>query len=514
MGAGHQVIEVEDKYEVPDGFELPDLGGLAGVASMDEAGTAELEAIYYDTEDLRLARSRITMRRRTGGGDAGWHVKLPAEIGRREIQRPLGRGRAVPVEFRRLVLGRTRGAALIPVARLHTARTTRTLRDAEGTALADVMDDRVHGEELDTAGDIVKSIDWRELEVELVEGGAVLLAEAGKQLQSAGAWPSERPSKVATVLGERLDRLAGAAGATSSSAGPATPAGEVVRAYLAVQLEKMLTAELQVRLDEGDGIHDMRVATRRLRSTLRSFEALTDAVRAVDLEDRLKTLAGELGVVRDAEVLLDRLLAEIDRQPVELVLGPVRDRLREALSARMLQGRETLLRVLDAAAYAKLVDDLHAFLADGVDLAGPGAAKARKVLPRMVSRRYRTMAQRAERATGSEGAQRALALHETRKAAKKVRYAAEAVADAFGAEATAFAAQAERVQEVLGEHQDSVVAAQQLRELAIAAHARGESSFTYGLLAGIEEARGAAARDTFDEVWSEVSRKRYRRWLK
>ncbi|NEA38699.1 CYTH domain-containing protein, partial [Streptomyces sp. SID11385] len=139
--------ETERKYDLDDldpGAPLPALGSLPGVAEETGGEVHALDAVYYDTADLRLASTRATLRRRTGGADAGWHLKLP--VGgdtREELRLPLGESgggaaggehgeSAVPEEFVRVLAARTRGAALVPVVRLRTRRTTRLLRDAGG----------------------------------------------------------------------------------------------------------------------------------------------------------------------------------------------------------------------------------------------------------------------------------------------------------------------------------------------------------------------------------------------
>src|SRR3954470_3140412 len=117
-------LEIERKFEVDESFVLPGLGELPGVAEAPEPVEHVLEAAYYDTPDLRLARARVTLRRRTGGSDAGWHVKLPAAAGaRQEGHEPLGRTVKVPPKaLRDLLLGITRGAATAPVTTLRTRR--------------------------------------------------------------------------------------------------------------------------------------------------------------------------------------------------------------------------------------------------------------------------------------------------------------------------------------------------------------------------------------------------------
>src|SRR3954452_7928297 len=119
--------EIERNYESDDSG-LPDLTGVAGVASVVDKGVARLDATYHDTADERLAAASITLRRRTGGSDAGWHLKLPvAPGGRDEFRAPLSD--TVPPELAGLVRSRVRGAALVPVVRLRSERDVRDLVD-------------------------------------------------------------------------------------------------------------------------------------------------------------------------------------------------------------------------------------------------------------------------------------------------------------------------------------------------------------------------------------------------
>ena len=140
-------IETERKYDAEAGFTLPDLAGLDGVAAVTGPQTYRLRAIYFDTTDFRLAAAKITLRRRTGGTDAGWHLKLPAGAdSRREVHAPLGRGASsVPARLAELVAGWTGGQPLRPIARLATTRRLRRLAGRDGEVLAEVADDLVVG---------------------------------------------------------------------------------------------------------------------------------------------------------------------------------------------------------------------------------------------------------------------------------------------------------------------------------------------------------------------------------
>ena len=206
-GAG-EFIETERKYDAAAGFALPDLAGLAGVAAVAGPQTYRLRAIYFDTADFRLAAAKITLRRRTGGTDAGWHLKLPAGVdSRREVHAPLGRGAGrVPPRLAGLVAGWTGGQPLRPIARLATTRRARRLAGPGGEVLAEVADDLVTGSLPAPAPagpgmpEWQEVSRWREIEIELVTGPRELLDSAGDLLRRAGAAPSAAASKLSRLL--------------------------------------------------------------------------------------------------------------------------------------------------------------------------------------------------------------------------------------------------------------------------------------------------------------------------
>ena len=205
-------LEIERKYAVDAGFVLPDLSAVPGVAAVTGPDIYHLTAVYLDTPGLDLAAAHITLRRRTGGTDAGWHLKLPAGTEtRREVHAPLGPGgEPVPDELSGLVAECVHGQPLRPIARLQTTRTVRRLTDAEGQVLAEVADDEVTGSLPDqdacdtdappdpSAWPIATA--WREVEIELVRGPAGLLDEAGRFLLEAGARLSPAASKLRLLL--------------------------------------------------------------------------------------------------------------------------------------------------------------------------------------------------------------------------------------------------------------------------------------------------------------------------
>jgi CHAD domain-containing protein len=579
--------EVERKYTVGSEFVLPSLAALPGVAGVSQPETYRLEAVYYDSEDLRLAHRKITLRRRSGGPDDGWHLKLPVKAGERdEFRSPLDEGAATdtnigegaateqgtgestdaesghhaageapeagvageaaaeaggdpagagvageaaaeagppgpqpaqppqpPEELTDLVLVHLRGAPLQPVARLVTTRTAWRLRDSAAADLAEVVDDDVSAE---TLGRAPARRRWREVEVELAEGDSALLDQLGKTLTAAGATPSTNGSKLAHVLGPALDATRPGTPRQPSPPGwttRKTPAGEIVRIYLAAQLEALFGADPRVRLDEPEGVHKMRVAARRFRSTLRTFAPLFDPEVAAHLDGELRDLAGALSGARDAEVQIAYFDSRVDDLPADLVHGPVKESIDARLSSGLASSRDEALTMLRSDRYLALVDALADLV--GAEWRGKASKPAGKVLPKLVSKADRRLTRKvATAAEAPAGPSRDVVLHSARKQAKRLRYAAEAVVPLYGKDAASFARIAENIQELLGTHQDATVARGLLHDWGAQAQADGEpTAFTLGLLLGLEECRARTVERDFFDYWPKASRRRHRRWL-
>ena len=213
-----EFIETERKYDAAASFTLPDLAGLDGVAAVTGPRTYRLRAVYFDTPDLSLLAAPITLRRRTGGADAGWHLKLPAGADtRREVHAPLGRGYGVPASLAELVTRWTGDQPLRPIARLATTRRVRWLTGQDGQVLAEIADDLVSGSlpgpgPADGTGSGAAGerdpglpewrevLRWREGEVELGAGPYELLDSVGGVLLRAGAVVSPSASKLSRLL--------------------------------------------------------------------------------------------------------------------------------------------------------------------------------------------------------------------------------------------------------------------------------------------------------------------------
>jgi CHAD domain-containing protein len=480
------VRETERKYEAPPGARLPRLSGLPEVAAESGLDKQALEAEYYDTADLRLIRAGVTLRRRTGGHDAGWHLKLPAGgASRDEIRVPPGRGRGVPAQLAALVRVHTRGQELAPVALVNTIRRRRVLRDSAGSSLAEVVADDVSAQAL---GDALVASRWHEVEVELTGGGAHLLKAADRRLRSSGLRPAGRRAKLERALGDRLP----ARGRPRPA--PGASAADVVLAYAGTQVAALKSADPWVRRDAPDAVHQMRVATRRLRSTLKSFRQVLRAEDTERIAAELKWLGGVLGEARDGEVLSGRLLASLKQRPAELVMGPVTARVRGHFAPAEAAARAALLEALDSGRYFALLDDLDEMLADP-PLTATAGAPGHDVLTAALRRARRRVRRRLHRAwRAPAGPARDTALHEARKAAKDARYAAEAVRPATGKKARHLARRMKKLQSVLGDHHDAVAARATARDLGVRAHLAGENAFTFGLLYE-RDAQQAAAQE-------------------
>ncbi|MGW2812493.1 CYTH and CHAD domain-containing protein [Streptomyces sp. NPDC001415] len=507
--------EIERKFEFTpsdgDLLRLPDLTRVPGITDIVDKGVVHLDAVYYDTPDLRLDADSLTLRRRTGGADAGWHLKFPVTAGiRDEIRAPLSD--RLPPALAALLRSRVRDGELLPVVRLLSSRDVRHLLADDHTLLAELSIDTVRAEGL---RDGASSTTWTEIEVELADGidDESILDGVEKRLRKAGIRPSTSSSKVARALRETAPKPRRTA-KDAKNTGPAEgTAGAHVLGYLRAQRDAIIALDPAVRRELPDSVHQMRVATRRLRSAFKSYSKVVDRAATDPVGEELKWLAAELGVDRDQEVLTERLRTRIDALPRTLLLGPVRGRLRIWTVARRTGSRRRTVAVLDGKRYLALLGTLDTLLAAPPLL--PAAERpVADVLPRAVLKDYDRLAGRVHTALGlAPGHERDLALHEARKAAKRARYAAEAAAPALGKPAGKFAKRMKAVQNVLGDHQDSVVARDALRTLAAQAHAAGESAFTWGLLYGQEEATAERRERELPEVWARASAPKLRERL-
>jgi CHAD domain-containing protein len=499
-------IERELKLGVWPGFELPDLRGAVDGAAACGPEEWRLEAVYFDTADLRLLRRGVTVRFRRGEEPIeAWTAKLPdqaPEVGlaRREISIPGGPNN-MPALLEDLVRGWALGAALIPVARLRTLRHRTTLRRRNGQVIAVVDDDEVSIVQRSRV-----AARFRELELELVDGASSkLLYRLADRMRAAGAQPVDQMPKLVRALGPSA--LAPWDLAAPKVNGSPT-ASELITAALVASAASLVDHLAAVVLDENlEGVHQARVGIRRVRSDLKTARPLLDYQLVRPLRRELDWLMGHLGEVRDLDVLLARLTSDMRALDHADRSGG------DAVVAQALQDR--------AAAYERLRGALRtprcaALLEETARIAAAPPFKSRQarrpadlVLPGLVGSPLRALLREVNRQgkkPDDEG------LHRLRIEVKRVRYAAELAAPAVGKKAQRSARALATVQDVLGEHNDACVAEGQLRDLGQRTSDGG--AWAAGLFGGLQLARATECRDRFPSVWAEAAAGKRWRWTR
>ncbi|HUC57694.1 MAG TPA: CYTH and CHAD domain-containing protein [Streptosporangiaceae bacterium] len=502
--------ETELKYEAPDEVALPgaaELDQLPAVAGIREGAAEELVAQYFDTADLRLIRAGITLRRRVGGHDEGWHLKMPAgPHTRREIRLPLGDGNLkVPAELAERVLVYTRTKPLRPAAVITTLRTRLLLLGEGGDELAELAVDQVHAKPANGAGE-----SWREVELELAGGDAALLDAADRLLRRSGLTQAKNTAKFERAMGIQP---AGQRGSGQAELAPESPAAEVVLAYLREQVGAIKSLDPAVRASEPDSVHQLRITIRRIRAVLDAFGPVIWRADVGPLSEELRWLGNLLGAARDAEVLAARLRRALDDTSAELVIGPVAARVQAHFAPVAASAQAAASKALSGGRYFALLDQLDELFAESA-LATGATRPASEVLRQAVRKAYRRTRRRAHLARhATPGHDRDVAVHQVRKATKRARYAAEVLAPAMGKPASRFARQMKRLQSQLGDFQDSVIARRTERELGIAAAVAGENAFTYGILYQRDVAEGRHAAGLAEQTWAKATRPKYVSWL-
>jgi CHAD domain-containing protein len=486
-------VETERKYDADLETPLPAFEDITGVEQVADPADHQLEAVYFDTEGLVLAKHRITLRRRSGGIDSGWHLKLPADRDNRvEIQAPLGQPEIVPEELAERLIVFTRGEELRPVARIHTRRTLHRLHGSDDVTLADFVDDHVTAETLHP-----RQLErrWREWEIELVHGDESLFESAESVLSEAGATPSGHASKLARAFGTAWP-----------AAVPAPPkarrkgsAGDAIVAYIAAQIAEITELDSGVRQGVDDAVHRMRSATRRLRSTLSAYGKLFDADAVDQLKAELKWLSKVLGKARDAEVLRDRIGELMNEQPDGSVSAPAASRINDELEAAFNSGYREMLRSLGTKRYFRLLESLEEFR-DEPPAKPRAGKKARPVTAKLAGKAVKRLRRSQKAAAGQTGVEGDRALHQVRKDAKRLRHAAEALRYVHRKPAVKLARNAQKIQKILGEHQDSVVSRSVLLRLASDTGGSVEDNSPYRPLLAAEEQRAADSGARYEKL--------------
>ena len=487
-------------------FHLPDLNGVVDGVTVTPPEATRLETVYYDTADLRLARWGVSLRHRAG---EGWTLKLtpstprgdgPAQPGmleRDEITFP-GGPKKPPAAAVELVRAYVRTSGLVPVARLSTIRRRVRLIGADGSRIAEIVDDEVSVRD----GRRVAAR-FREIEIEVAgtEGNEAIVEPLVERLRASGAGAPDPTPKHIRALGPRAMEPPEVAPRPVT---PDSPARDVIRSVLAEAVAAILRNDPLVRLGKDpEAVHQERVATRKLRSHLRTFGPLLEPEWSEPLRSELGWLGMALGAVRDREVLLERLRERAKTLPASDARSAAS--LLHILELEIDALRKKLHAELEAPRYIDLLERLVTAAHSPVttlDAEQPASA----VLPPLATgpwRRLRSaVRQLPEQPTDPE-------LHRIRILAKRARYAAEAVAPVVGPGATAFARAAAKLQTILGEHQDSVTAQAWLRSVRVT----GRRAFVAGQLIAMEHLAAQKARKDWPKVWKALDRKALRKWM-
>ncbi|HZC70329.1 MAG TPA: CYTH and CHAD domain-containing protein [Jatrophihabitans sp.] len=500
-------VEREVKMLAPQAFELPSMDGALPGLTDGVPTRMELDATYYDTEDLTLARTGVTLRYRSGESGAPWTVKLPKQaaastLTRLEIRFD-GAPDNVPAAARDLVRGYLRSRRLRPVARLHTQRTCVLLLDVQGNSIAELVDDLV------TAFDGERQIGlFHEVELELVgtRRRRRLQRAAAQRLAAAGCTtPAPALPKLARALGERATAPADL---IIPPLDAAPTVADLIRHSLTRSVDRLIRHDAGVRLGEDpEPVHQFRVAARTLRSNLKTFSPVLDREWAGVLGTELAWLGSAAGMTRDLDVLEQRL-----RRTTAAALSaddaPGRTMLFNRLGQQKRQARKAMLSALRSDRYDSLLDTLvdgaaAPRLADDAPVDAVARAFLRRVARTQVRRLDRVVAGAADPPSDTD-------LHVIRIQAKRTRYAIEAARPVIGRPAKDHAAALAHLQDVLGEFHDSAVAVQWLRE---AAAARPTCGLVAGQLIVGERAEQAQLRQVVHDAWRAAGGSKLRRWL-
>lgn len=485
--------EIETKYEVDADTAAPSLAAAAGVDSTSTDEVFHLVAVYYDTEALDLAANRITLRRRTGGKDDGWHLKLPDGADRREVTAPLGddvvEGSAeVPAELLGRVRALVRGRAVAPIAIVENERYTTYCHAVDGELLGEFVDDHVHSISLLPDG---PEQSWREWEFEVPDTplGRKTAIAVDKVLRAAGGERPDSASKLARAID--TDATRGTVALPKKIA--RASAGQLLTAALAAYRDKLLREDPRVRERADDAVHQMRIATRQLRSVLTEYSGFYEGPARAALSSELRLLASILGAVRDAEVLARRF-EEFDASGE---LGGAGAALAQRQRAAEARGWSRVDLALDSDRYFVLLDAIDAFIADP-PLRERAEQPARKSLAPLLDKRIRSFARQSSVLLADPSCTDH-DVHAVRKHAKRLRYASAVVDPVVHGDLRHEVKRLSKVQTRLGEFQDATIARDAVAELA-AETTDPATAFRLGRLDAAEEQRAAQARASLPEL--------------
>jgi CHAD domain-containing protein len=381
------------------------------------------------------------------------------------------------------------------VATVTTERTVVALHDADDVLLAELCDDRVVGTRPRPEGGDEEHT-WREWELERHAARGKLVRAAEARIRKAGARPAAHRSKLGRVLG--LEPRVG----EQRPLGPPARATEhaLLGRHLASLADEIRRLDPLARADVPDSVHQLRVAFRRLRSILSTFDKTFDATATEPVGADCAWIGDLLGRPRDLEVLRDHLDRVITAESPELVRGRLGTWIAGRLRADHRAAHRAAQDAMTSERYFALVDTLDSWR-DAPPWRDERDRPAAKRLPAALARAQARMHRAAKAAAASTGTDRSQDLHDVRKVAKRVRYAAEALGPVLGSPTRKAARAARTVQTVLGDYHDAIVAGDHVLRLADDALTEGRDAFTLGVLRVRLEAEAATHELAFERAW-------------
>jgi CHAD domain-containing protein len=507
-------VEREVKLDADLRFTLPDLRKVVGGTT--RLPEQDLSTTYFDTPDLRLWRRGFSLRYREGEEhDSGkWTLKLPdaaAQTGV-SLDRPelswLGQPDQIPTAAMRIIGGLVRRATLGPIVELASTRRRLLLRDASGNPVGEIDDDIVT-----VRSGRRKGFAFRQIELEFgvdqieTEPDLFVVKTILKKLRKAGAHP-DGAEKLTTALG-----LGNRPGHGAKRLKGKSTVGQVVEHSIASGLDRILEFEYQLRADPTDpparAIHQTRVATRRLRSDLKTFRLLLDPVWLRHTKAELKWLGTLLGRIRDADVMAHRIgVGDGGGRTWE---GDGRSELQSRLAMQRRAASIELNQALNDERYVSLLERLDAAAHRPPFYAPPAQSKkhrlprptdpATKALPSLLHTQWEGLLRQVHKAATQPSDRE---LHQIRIRSKQLRYAAEAATPVMGRAARRNARRAEALQTILGQHHDAVAAEDWLRREA--ALGSTMASFAAGRLTTDELRRQRELRKQWQPVWRRLKK--------
>jgi CHAD domain-containing protein len=449
------------------GFELPELPG-------EPLPDRVFTSFHYDTADGLLGFADLSLTRRLENGRTIWELEIPRGKGRARVAAPGGPA-APPARIAKLLLGVVRGRGLEPQVTVRTRRAGVRI-ERKKLPVADVLVDDVSVLE----GQKVASR-FKQLQVDPLDGKTKALDRIESELRRAGARPRSEEE-----AGDTPDATA--------------PTSEHVRARIADQFAEILAHDPGLRLGgDPENLHRLRVAVRRTRALLRSAKSLLDLDWAEHLRGELAWLGRAVGPLRDLDVLHEELRREA--ATLEELDGGGYDRMHDSLQEQRAAARGEALKALRSQRYLRLLDALEE--ASGAVPAHDGGPAVAELAAAEFAGLRKTM-----RALGDEPSDEDL--HKARVRAKRARYAAEVAQVSVGKRAAKFVRRAKAFQDVVGGHQDAVVAEEAIRRLGRGSGTR--AAFVAGRLVERQQERRRRARRSVLNTWKKLERAGERAW--